>query len=633
MPFGGSARHNGTVTEDTTTAGNGADPRGATIDPVTGAPARPGGAGLYLHWEGRRGYRTRMPAPRVLEPIADLSLGEPQGNRIIEGDNLQVMVSLRSQYQGSVDVAYLDPPYNTGKRDFRYSDQRFRDPNADSDDAVYVNNEDGGRHTKWLNYMGPRLWLTWQLLAPSGVCFVSINDIELYRLGLLMDEIFDESNRLGILVWQGSVDNNPTRVAVGHEYVLCYAKQKELVPPVWTGHSAAKNWLLTTYEELNANHGDDLAKLQRVYQAAIRTHVKALKEAAERGEESAEFVDLGSLARYRFVDKRGPYAANRNTDNPGRPGYFYDVVHPNGKVVAKPTTGYRFAPEKMEQLKAEDRLIYGKDETKLVELKKYLRDIQPPLRSVLDLPGRTGANRLKKLFPDGAKRFANPKPVELIQQLIEFAGDIDAIVLDPFAGSGTTGDAVLQLNARDGGARRFIMIEEGTKEDRYCRTLTAPRIRAAIEQDELDTGFLFETMGRRLNRDAILELEREAIANLIVQTDATGKGQGITKIPGHYIIGRNPRQEAICLCWNGRQDSTVTREVLVTMFEEASSLDLRRPLRVYGSTCDVGETDSFRFCQIPDEILAALQLDEDETPEAELNEIESLETALADGGR
>ena len=107
------------------------------LDPVTGAPGRPGGAGMYLHWEGRKGYRTQNTAPRVLEPVPDLSFGDP-ANRIIEGDNLQVMVSLRSQYQGNVDVAYLDPPYNTGKKDFAYSDRRYRDPNADAEDMVYV---------------------------------------------------------------------------------------------------------------------------------------------------------------------------------------------------------------------------------------------------------------------------------------------------------------------------------------------------------------------------------------------------------------------------------------------------------------------------------------------------------------
>jgi hypothetical protein len=108
----------------------------------------PGGAGMYLHWEGRRGYRTRIPAPRVIELAKKLSFREPDGNRIIEGDNLQVMVSLRSQYQSSFDIAYLDPPYNTGKGDFPYSDRRFHDPNADADDAVYVSNEDGCRSSR-----------------------------------------------------------------------------------------------------------------------------------------------------------------------------------------------------------------------------------------------------------------------------------------------------------------------------------------------------------------------------------------------------------------------------------------------------------------------------------------------------
>ncbi len=596
------------------------------VDPVTGTPPRPAGAGMYLHWEGRRGYRTRMPAPRVLEPVPELSFGHGD-SRVIEGDNLQVMVSLRSQYHGAIDVAYIDAPYNTGKNDFAYSDRRFHDPNADADDLVYVSNEDGGRHTKWLNYMGPRLWLTWQLLASSGICFVSINDIELFRLGLLMDEIFDERNRLGILVWRGGIDNNPTRIAVDHEYILCYAKDKDLVPPVWQGYSAAKEWLLTTYEELKVRFPDH-KKLERLYQKAIKDQVNAFKDAVDAGEDTSGIVELGNLEDYKYVDARGPYAASRSTHNPNKPGYFYDVRHPNGKVVRKPSTGYRFRPDKMKQLQDDDRIIFGKDETKLIEVKKYLKEISPPLRVVLDIPSRSGANRLKKIHPDGAKRFPNPKPVELIEKLLEFAGDLDAVVLDPFAGSGTTGHACMTLNTRDGGARRFILIEEGSKEDRYCRTLTAPRLRATVEKENLPGGFIFEATGRRLNRSAIVELEREAISNLIIQTDSTGKGQGITKLSGDYVIGSNPRQEGICLCWNGRAKSTITRDVLVAMFEEARHLGLRRPLRVYGSTCQVGETESFRFCQIPDEILAALQLDEDaHEPEDDVAVIERLEAA------
>jgi adenine-specific DNA-methyltransferase len=610
-----------------------------SLDLVTNTPGRPAGPGMYLHWEGRKGYRTRMPAPRMLEPVPALSYGDSSGNRVIEGDNLQVMVSLRSQYQGAIDVAYLDPPYNTGKKDFAYSDARFHDPNADADDMVYVNNEDGGRHTKWLNYLGPRLWLVWQLLAEHGVCFVSISDIELFRLGMLMDEIFGERNRLGVVVWRQMADNNPTRVAVGHEYILCYAKNIDDVPSVWTGHSDAREWLLDAFETVKTKTSD-LAEQQRLYQDAIKQHVAAYKQSVEVGD-SVTLIELGELDRYKFVDERGPYAAVRDTAvhaGASHPGLIYDIIHPNGKVCKKPGSGYRFREERMRQFQAEDRLIFGKDHTQLVQLKKYLRDISPPLRGVIDLDSRKGGAVLKKLLPKKAKSFKNPKPVELMMQLVEFAGESDALVLDPFAGSGTTGHAVMRLNARDGGTRRFILIEEGSREERYCRTILAPRLKAAIKQEKLPGGFVFESTGRRLNRNAILELEREAIANLIVHTDVTGKGRGITRVAGEYVIGHNGRQEAICLCWNGRTKSAITRDVLVAMFDEAKECGLRRPLRAYGATCEVGETDSFRFCQIPDEILAALQMTEDDDavfagyPDA----VETLETALLgaadDGG-
>lgn len=609
-----------------------------SLDPVTHATGRPGGPGMYLHWEGRKGYRTRMPAPRMLEPVSKLSFGKPRDNRVIEGDNLQAMVSLRSQYQGMVDVAYCDVPYNTGKRDFAYSDARFHDPNADADDMVYVNNEDGGRHTKWLNFIGPRLWLVWQLLADHGICFVSINDIELFRLGMLMDEIFGERNRLGVVVWKQAADNNPTRIAVGHEYILCYAKREEDVPRVWSGDSPAQLWLLHTYDELKRKHRGKVAAIEKAYQAAIKEHVEAFEAATDPNAEDA-LVDLGDLARYCFVDERGPFAANRTTENPHPGGYVYDVKNPaTGKVHKKPGRGYRFPEETMRHMEAEGRIIYPADERRLVQVKKYLRELRPPLRGVIELGSRGGAADLKRLLPKDAGRFPNPKPTTLMEALIGFAGDSDALVLDPFAGSGTTGHAVMRLNAADGGSRRFILIEEGTREDRYCRTFIAPRLKAAIEKEDLPGGFTFESTGRRLNRDAILELEREAIANLIMHTDATGKGRGITRVAGDYVVGHNSRQEAICLCWKGRKDSAITRDVLVAMFGEAKARGLRRPLRAYAATCEIGETESFRFCQIPDEILAALQItdDDDAALHGDADAVEALEAALLrtadDGG-
>lgn len=604
------------------------------VDPVTGTTGRPGGAGMYLHWEGRKGYRTHMPAPRVLEPMPELSFGEPT-HRLIEGDNLQVMVSLRSQYQGAVDVAYLDPPYNTGKRDFAYSDRRFHDPNADADDMVYVSNEDGGRHTKWLNYMGPRLWLVWQLLAEHGVCLVSINDVELFRLGLLMDEIFGEKNRLGVIVWKQAVDNNPTRIAIEHEYVLCYAKRIESVPERWEGVHPAKEWLLNTYERIKAEE-TDAKKMEKAYRAAVRAHKAAHREAVAQGR-GDEVIDLGRMDRYRNVDGRGPWAKDWHLENPRPDGYVYDILHPKtGKPVKKPPKGYRYSPESMQRLLANDLIVFGKDESEPAQLRRYLKDAGAALRSVVTIPGRNGSDTLNALLPGATDRYRNPKPVELMTLLLGAAGDMDALILDPFAGTGTTGQAVMRLNARDGGVRRFILIEEGTREDRYCKTLTAPRLKAAAEQEHLPGGLIFEAMGRRLDREAIVELEREAITNLVLQTDVTGKGRGIKKVDGHYVIGSNPRHEAICLCWHGRAHSTITSDVLVDMFEEAKDMGLRRPLRVYGSTCEVGETESFRFCQIPDEILAALQLDEEaELPEDDVEVIEGLEaatlTAVADG--
>lgn len=441
-----------------------------------------------------------------------------------------------------------------------------------------------------------------------------------------MDEIFGEQNRLGTLVWKQATDNNPTRIATEHEYILCYAKRADALPDRWVGISPAKEWLLNKYEEIAARK-DDPKKIEKEYRAAIRAHQAEVREAKEEGREG-DVLDLGRMARYRNVNETGPWAKDWNVENPRAGGYDYDILHPEtGEVCKKPPKGYRFSEESMRGLLERDLIVFGKDHTEPPQLRRYLSQAGAALRSVIQMPGRLGADTLKAVYPKGAARFPNPKPVELMEMLIEAAGDLDALVLDPFAGSGTTGHAVMRLNARDGGVRRFVLIEEGTRDDRYARTLMAPRLKAAIEKEELPGGFEFETKGRRLNRDAILELEREAIANLIIQTDATGRGRGISKVAGKYVIGHNTRQEAICLCWNGRTDSTITRDVLVAMFDEAKERGLRRPIRAYGATTDVGETDSFRFCQIPDEILAALQIDDDGALAGDADAVERLEAA------
>ena len=244
--------------------------------------------GLILQWHGKQLYQHRMPVPRILNPVPELSVGEHPGNMIIEGDNLQVLASLKSRYAGLVDAIYADPPYNTGKRDFLYSDKRFRDPDVEDGDPVYVTDEDGGRHTKWLNFMAPRLYMLREMLHDErGVIFVSINDIELFRLGMLMTEVFGEENHVGTIVWHGATDNNPTNIAVEHEYILCYAKSKDRLPSPWRSQDhEAKTLLLEAYARIKSE-ASTLAEIQRKLAAFAKEH--------------KDF--LGDLYRYRKVDR------------------------------------------------------------------------------------------------------------------------------------------------------------------------------------------------------------------------------------------------------------------------------------------------------------------------------------------
>ena len=399
-----------------------------------------------------------MPTPRLLEPVEKYSVGTNRESILIEGDNLQVLASLKPRYAGQVDVIYIDPPYNLGKDDFRYSDKRFHDPDADDSDAVYVTNEDGGRHTKWLNFMAPRLYMLWQLLHDErGVLFVSINDVEAFRLGMLLNEILGEENWVGTIVWRGNTDNNPTRIAMEHEYILCYAKSKASLPrvgPTWQQKPRRSWW----------THSSALSP---------KPHRSRTLGSSSKPSPSKQGC-LGDLYRYRHVDNRGPFAPQRNVHNPGKPGHKYDVPHP---VTKKPCTlpfwGWRFSAETMKELLKDDRIIFGKDEKKIPELKVYLRDVEFPLRSVIEMDSRKGSgNHLERLF--GTRDvFKNSKPVELMETLLGYSTRKDSLILDAFAGSGTTGEAVMRLNAKDQGRRRFILIEEGQGTDKFCRMLTA----------------------------------------------------------------------------------------------------------------------------------------------------------------
>lgn len=454
------------------------------------------------------------------------------------------------------------------------------------------------------------------LMAEHGVIFVSINDIELGRLLMLMDEIFDEKNRVGVITWRGSADNNPSRIQIEHEYIICFAKNVSRVPKKWTTPAdETRDELLSRYAEIEVEH-PDLPERLKVWGSFVRTN----KDSISR------------LGRYTHLDETGPYQVAYRVHNPKPGGYRYGVTK-DGIVddqkapgtYAAPLNGYRFKPATMQRYIDEGRIVFPMKRTQIVQMKDYLSDFRGTLRSVIDLDARAGSYRLKELFGDDFEDFRYAKPVELIELLVGAAAGRDALVLDAFAGSGTTGDAVLQLNARDEGKRRFVMIEEGNGTDLYARTLVAPRIQKAIERDDLDSGFTFMTTGRQLDRKAILSLERDKIAAVICQTDRSGTRAGIRRIDRkQWVIGSNQRGEALALVWNGSTNSQVNSVVINEALREAKELGLKTPMRIYGTTCNISETRSFIFCQIPDEILAALQIKEDGYEEV----AELLETAV-----
>jgi len=256
---------------------------------------------------------------------------------------------------------------------------------------------------------------------------------------------------------------------------------------------------------------------------------------------------LRPLDRYKYIDEEGVYTGSQSVHNPGREGYRYNVIHPDTKKPCKqPLMGYRFPEETMKELLAKDRILFGKDESKIIELKLYAEEYEDKLPSVITLDGRTGAYELRELFPDIKKPFENPKPSRLIEQLLSFTVEPDDIVLDSFAGSGTTAHALLRLNKQDGGKRRFILIE---CED-YAGRITTERVHRVIKgvpkaKDEnlkrgLGGSFSYFELGKPIELESILSGNRlpsyRELARYIFYT-ATGEefGEKALNEKKHFI--------------------------------------------------------------------------------------------------
>lgn len=383
----------------------------------------------------------------TLRPCPEESVNfDTTNNLYIEGDNLEVLKLLKTAYFRRVKMIYIDPPYNTGN-DFVYEDD-FRDPMARykevTEQTTKSNPETMGRfHTNWLNMMYPRLRLAANLLRDDGVCFISIDDNEVHNLRKLCDEVFGEENFIGQIIWKNATDNNPTQVAVEHEYIICYAKSKIQTVPVWkTKVSAVKDLLIEVGDELNLQYSDE-ERLQAAYSEWFRQNKS----------------QLWPLDRYKYIDKGGIYTGSQSVHNPGREGYRYDIVHPvTQQPCVQPLLGYRFPEATMADMIKKGKILFGEDHNKIVEIKLYAKEYEEKLSSVIEMDGRLGSYDLKSYFGD-KPIFSNPKPVQLIEKLLSFILDRNDIVLDFFSGSATLAEAVMQLNNIDNKSRRYICVQ------------------------------------------------------------------------------------------------------------------------------------------------------------------------------
>lgn len=337
-------------------------------------------------------------------------------NFLLEGDNLHSLKLLEKTHKGKIDVIYIDPPYNTGNKDFVYDD-------------LMVGLDDGFRHSKWLSFMYNRLNIAKSLLNRTGILFVSIDDNEQATLKMLLESIFEENNFIGQMIWQKKKGggNDSKHLATEHEYIYMFAKNKAELPNIFI------------------EYGDEY------------------------------------ISRYKEVDEKGRYFWDTFKRKSGK--QYYAITCPDGTVLEKDENG-----EPISWLRSEARLLSDLEEGEAriikvngkwtVHFKQRQPDGYKP-RSIIREYGTTsdGAFDLKNIF-NITNAFSNPKPIKLVKYLLKFVPNKSATVLDFFAGSGTTAQAVMELNAEDNGNRKFILCTNN--ENSICEDITYQRIKTVI---------------------------------------------------------------------------------------------------------------------------------------------------------
>jgi adenine specific DNA methylase Mod len=499
-----------------------------------------------LNWIGKEAvvnHDKEVPF-RLLKKVKSLSYGENSQNLIIHGDNLEALKALMPYYQGQVKCIYIDPPYNTGNEGWVYND-KVNSPKIKKwlGKVVGSESEDLCRHDKWLCMMYPRLKLLKDLLGDDGVIFVSIDDSEITHLRNLMDEIFNENNFLSQIIWhrKRGKDNSAKFFSRVHEYVLVYAKN-----------------------------------ISRAYIKKISLD--------ERTKKAYTNPDNDPRGVYR---KLGAWA--RGTQGGSR----YAFTSKNGKTFSERL--WLVNKETMIKYDKEDRLYFVGDK---VYRKLFLSEHDGAIPETIWLDTSNAANasdEIKAVF--GKQIFETPKPTPLIKRIIQISTDENDIILDSFAGSGTTGQAVLDLNKEDGGNRKFILVE---LEDKVAKDITAERVKRAIEKYDYKDGFEFCELDKPLfNQEGQIEQECtfEQLATYIYFTE-TNTNIDRKAISGNFIGGYDETEYYLIFKEKGKN-------VLSKEFLKKLQKDSKRKV-IYADKCLIDERTldklKIQFKQIPYEV-------------------------------
>lgn len=393
---------------------------------------------LFINWEGEKTKEEFSPESKdkfpVLAEVKDKEINSDKDkpvNLLIEGDNYHSLAVLNFTHKNSVDVIYIDPPYNTGNKDFKYNDR-------------YVDKEDGYRHSKWLSFMSKRLTLAKNLLKDTGFIFISIDDHEGAQLKILCDDIFGEINYVGTIVWKKTSGDNSSEFCFTHDNIVVYRKTN-----------------------------------------------KAVLGKAPLGEKTKgqyKNPDNDPRGEWAQTDYKSKWTKEQ------RPNLYYGIKNPNtGKTIYPDSNGktnrvWAYSKEAHEMNEKEKKIWWGKNgKADIPKLKRFLSNMNGiNLRSVWDDAGTNddASKELKDLF-NGKKVFDNPKPTSLIKKILSFFPNKREIVLDFFAGSGTTGHAVMSLNNEDDGNRKVILCTNNEDNNgtglKICTDICYPRIQKVIK--------------------------------------------------------------------------------------------------------------------------------------------------------